>query len=76
MYPPHIQKLVDSPREYLTAEQIAPIVGKNPATLRHMAKHMPERLPFPCVATLETSSVQFPKWPFLFAYGWYREEQT
>ncbi len=37
-YPPHIKKLVDCPREYLTAEQIAPIVGKDPQTLRYMAK--------------------------------------
>lgn len=70
IYPSHIQSLVNHPKEHLTAAQIAKVVGKDANTLRHMARHMPERLPFPCVADPETSTVRFPKWPFLAAYGY------
>jgi hypothetical protein len=69
-YPPHIQDLANYPREYLTAAQIAKIVGKDANTLRHMARYMPERLPFPCIANPEESTVRFPKLPFLAAYGY------
>jgi hypothetical protein len=73
-YPPHIQKLVDSPKEVLTANQIHKIAGKDPNTLRYMARNMPERLPFPCIANPNESSVRFPKWPFLEAFGYKRDE--
>lgn len=69
-YPSHIQRLVDHPKEVLTAAQIAPIVGKAHNTLRYMAKHMPERLPFPCIASEHERTVRFPKWPFLEAFGY------
>lgn len=69
-YPPYIQRLADSPKEVLTAAQIAPIVGKDPNTLRYMARNMPERLPFPCIASENDRTVRFPKWPFLEAFGY------
>lgn len=72
--PSYIQELIECPREVLTAAQIAPIVGKDPNTLRYMAKVMPERLPFPCIAGGGDSTVRFPKWPFLAAFGYHREE--
>jgi len=70
MYPPHIQKLIDHPKEYLVASQIAPIVGKDAHTIRYMARNMPERLPFPVITNPGQSNVVFPKIPFLKAYGY------
>ena len=70
---PNIQALINHPKEYFTAAQIARIVGKDANTLRHMARNMPERLPFPCLVNPEESTVRFPKWPFLAAYGYSSE---
>jgi hypothetical protein len=69
-YPQQIQVLINHPKEYLTATQIAKIVGKDANTLRYMARYMPERLPFPCIANPAESTVRFPKLPFLAAYGY------
>ena len=74
MYPTHIQKLVDHPKEYLTASMIAPIVGKSPATLRYLAKEYPDRLNFPSITSPLNNDVRFPKWPFLNAIGYYRND--
>ncbi len=76
MYPPHIQKIIDLPKEQLTAAQIAPITGQDPNTIRYMARNMPERLPFPCIVGPTGRRVWIPKWPFLNAFGYSREEAT
>ena len=75
-YPPQIQKIIDYPKDSLTAAQIAPVVGKDPNTIRYMARNMPERLPFPCITGGSYDrNVRFPKWPFLEAYGYRFEGQ-
>ena len=65
---------MDCEKESLTATQIAPVVNKDPHTLRYMARNMPERLPFPCFTSPVDRAVKFPKWPFLEAYGYKRTE--
>lgn len=68
--PSYIQELIDWPKEYLVAAQIAPLIGKDPNTVRYMARNMPERLPFPCIVNPEQSTIRFPKRPFLRALGY------
>ena len=55
------------PAEYLTADQIAPILGANPDTIRRQAREAPELLGFP--RTVIGRRVRFPKRPFLQFLG-------
>ena len=70
MYPDYIQKLMDCPKEHLTAAQIARVVGMDANSIRYLAREMPERLPFPAIVGPNNVSVRFPKRPFLKAFGY------
>ena len=47
------------PKEYLTAAQVAPILGSDPQTIRMQARLRPDLLPFPPVCL--GSRVKIPK---------------
>ena len=51
------------PSEVLTCQQIAPILGANPATIHIQATDRPELLGFPVIVM--GSRVKIPKRPFL-----------
>jgi|GEM_PF-3327186 len=69
-YPPKIQEIIQDPCELLTAAKIAPLVGKDPNTLRFLARYYPEKLPFAVVADKDNSSVRFIKSSVLRALGY------
>ena len=51
------------PKEYLTAAQVAPILGSDPQTIRMQARLRPDLLSFPVVCL--GSRVKIPKEAFL-----------
>ena len=69
-YPPKIQEIIRDPCELLTAAQIAPLIGKDPNTLRFLARHHPEKLPFTSLANKEGGYVRFLKSSVLKALGY------
>ena len=51
------------PTEILTCQQVAPVLGANPATIHLQATDRPELLGFPVIVM--GSRVKIPKQPFL-----------
>ena len=48
-----LQDIERIPKEYLTAAQVAPILGSDPQTIRMQARLRPDLLPFPAVCFLK-----------------------
>ena len=63
-----IEEIRNSDKAFLTASDIAPIIGTTPQALRITARHYPERLGFPAICPTE-HSVKFPRKPFLAFLG-------
>ena len=63
-----IDELRNSEKMFLTACDIAPIIGTSPQALRITARRCPERLGFPAICPTE-HSVKFPRKPFLAFLG-------
>ena len=62
-----IQALIDSDKVCLTAEDIAPIIGTNPQTIRDTARQRPDLLKFEFFVT--GNRVKIPRIPFLQYIG-------
>lgn len=60
-----LQDIERIPREFLTAVQVAPVLGADPQTVRMQARQRPDLLPFPVVCL--GSRVKIPKAAFLRA---------
>lgn len=58
-----LQDIERIPKEYLTAAQVAPVLGSDPQTIRMQARLRPDLLPFPVVCL--GSRVKIPKEAFL-----------
>ena len=63
-----IEEIRNSDKVFLTAEDIAPIIGSNPQALRITARNHPERLGFPAICPTD-HAVKFPRLPFLAFLG-------
>ena len=61
--PRTLAELEALPGEVLTCQQIAPILGANPATIHGQAVDRPEKLGFPVIVM--GSRVKIPKQPFV-----------
>lgn len=61
--PRTLAELEALPGEVLTCQQIAPILGANPATIHGQAVEMPEKLGFPVIVM--GRRVKIPKQPFV-----------
>ena len=61
--PRTLAELEALPGEVLTCQQIAPILGANPATIHGQAVERPEKLGFPVIVM--GRRVKIPKQPFL-----------
>jgi hypothetical protein len=61
--PRTLAELEALPGEVLTCQQIAPILGANPATIHGQAVERPEKLGFPVIVM--GSRVKIPKQPFV-----------
>ena len=62
-----LKELRELEREYLTAAQIAGVLGSDPQTIRVAARVDPQRLGFPVVVI--GSRVKIPRVPFLRYMG-------
>ena len=62
-----IQELAELETEVLTPNQVAPILGVNPHSIRIQAAENPEALGFPVIVI--GSRVKIPKRPFLAFMG-------
>lgn len=62
-----LKELLELEREYLTAAQIAGVLGSDPQTIRVAARVDPQRLGFPVVVI--GSRVKIPRVPFLRYMG-------
>ena len=58
-----LEQIEALPTEVLTCQQIAPILGANPATIHGQATERPELLGFPVIVA--GNRVKIPKRPFL-----------
>ena len=65
-----IQEIMDSAKDMLTPDDIADILGSDPATIREMAKQEPEALR-PLQPVRLGSRVKFPRMRFI---AWYYGE--
>jgi hypothetical protein len=71
MYPPAVQAILDHPKEMITATMLAPLIEKDPTTIRYFARHRPTSLPFPAIVC--GNRVTFPKRRALIALGYLPE---
>ena len=62
-----VAEIKASTAEFLTAEQIAPVLGANPDTIRRQAREAPELLGIPSV--IMGTRVRFPRMAFLKFMG-------
>ena len=62
-----IKEIAALETEVLTPNQVAPVLGVNPQSIRIQAVENPERLGFPVIVI--GSRVKIPKWPFLEYMG-------
>lgn len=62
-----LKELRELEREYLTADQIAGVLGSDPQTIRTAARVDPQRLGFPVIVI--GSRVKIPRVPFLRYMG-------
>ena len=62
-----VAEIKASTAEFLTAEQIAPVLSANPDTIRRQAREAPELLRFP--VTVIGRRVRFPRLAFLKFMG-------
>ena len=62
-----VAEIKASTADYLTAEQIAPVLGANPDTIRRQAREAPELLGIPAVVL--GRRVRFPRLAFLKFMG-------
>lgn len=62
-----LKELRELEREYLTADQIAGVLGSDPQTIRTAARADPQRLGFPVIVI--GSRVKIPRVPFLRYMG-------
>ena len=62
-----VSEIKASTDEFLTAEQIAPVLGANPDTIRRQAREAPELLGVPAVVL--GRRVRFPRLAFLKFMG-------
>ena len=62
-----VAEIKASTADYLTAEQIAPVLGANPDTIRRQAREAPELLGVPAVVL--GRRVRFPRLAFLKFMG-------
>ena len=62
-----VAEIKASTADYLTAEQIAPVLGANPDTIRRQAREAPELLCVPAVVL--GRRVRFPRLAFLKFMG-------
>ena len=58
-----LDELEALPGEVLTCQQIAPVIGANPDTIRGQARERPELLGFPVIIC--GNRIKIPKKPFL-----------
>ena len=71
MYPAVIQAILDHPKETITPALLAPVLNKDPNTVRWLAKNRPSELPFPCF--ISGRNVTFPKRRVLINLGYLPE---
>lgn len=72
------EEILQSQRDYLTAEALSGVLGTNPSTLRNQAHEDAERgtqhLKFPYI--ILGKRVLFPRIPFIRFMGWTAEEEA
>ena len=66
-----LAEIAEYPGEVLTCQQVAPVLGANPATIHIQAMERPEMLGFPVICA--GRRVKIPKRPFLAYMGWKEE---
>ena len=71
MYPAVVQAILDYPKETITSQLLAPVLNKDPNTVRWLAKNRPNELPFPAI--ISGRSVRFPKRRVLINLGYLPE---
>lgn len=62
-----LEKFKNSDAVFLTAAEIAPVLGCDPANIRWTAQHCPERLGFPIIFIRKR--LKIPRIPFLANLG-------
>jgi len=62
-----LDELREYPKEFLTAAQVAPVLGCDPQDIRVQARTAPERLGFPVI--IIKSRTKIPRIPFLRFMG-------